>query len=318
MSSNDPTAPGVQYLTIDPEYSGQRIDNFLLRILKGVPKSYIYRIVRKGEVRINKGRIKADYRLQSGDQLRIPPLRMATQAPPTKPGKWVLESLANAILYEDNGLLVINKPSGIAVHGGSGINYGVIEALRELRPQEKGLELVHRIDRDTSGCLMLAKRRSALRGYHQQLQQGEIEKRYLAMITGNWGGEQRRRVDAPLQKNTLRSGERVVRVDPEGKHALTLFQVVESFSQVTLVEALLRTGRTHQIRVHLAHLGTPILGDEKYGTPASDALSKEIGLKRLALHAASLTLPRPDQPPLRIEAPLDPALRDTLKKLREL
>lgn len=318
MSSNDPTAPGVQYLTIDPEYSGQRIDNFLLRILKGVPKSYIYRIVRKGEVRINKGRIKADYRLQSGDQLRIPPLRMATQAPPTKPGKWVLESLANAILYEDNGLLVINKPSGIAVHGGSGINYGVIEALRELRPQEKGLELVHRIDRDTSGCLMLAKRRSALRGYHQQLQQGEIEKRYLAMIAGNWGGEQRRRVDAPLQKNTLRSGERVVRVDPEGKHALTLFQVVESFSQVTLVEALLRTGRTHQIRVHLAHLGTPILGDEKYGTPASDALSKEIGLKRLALHAASLTLPRPDQPPLRIEAPLDPALRDTLKKLREL
>ena len=318
MSSNDPTAPGVQYLTIDPEYSGQRIDNFLLRILKGVPKSYIYRIVRKGEVRINKGRIKADYRLQSGDQLRIPPLRMATQAPPTKPGKWVLESLANAILYEDNGLLVINKPSGIAVHGGSGINYGVIEALRELRPQEKGLELVHRIDRDTSGCLMLAKRRSALRGYHQQLQQGEIEKRYLAMIAGNWGGEQRRRVDAPLQKNTLRSGERVVRVDPEGKHALTLFQVVESFSQVTLVEALLRTGRTHQIRVHLAHLGTPILGDEKYGTPASDALSKEIGLKRLALHAASLTLPRPDQPPLRIEAPLDPALRDTLKKLRDL
>ena len=318
MSSNDPTAPGVQYLTIDPEYSGQRIDNFLLRILKGVPKSYIYRIVRKGEVRINKGRIKADYRLQSGDQLRIPPLRMATQAPPTKPGKWVLESLANAILYEDNGLLVINKPSGIAVHGGSGINYGVIEALRELRPQEKGLELVHRIDRDTSGCLMLAKRRSALRGYHQQLQQGEIEKRYLAMIAGNWGGEQRRRVDAPLQKNTLRSGERVVRVDPEGKHALTLFQVVESFSQVTLVEALLRTGRTHQIRVHLAHLGTPILGDEKYGTPASDALSKEIGLKRLALHAASLTLPRPDQSPLRIEAPLDPALRDTLKKLREL
>ncbi len=318
MSSNDPTAPGVQYLTIDPEYSGQRIDNFLLRILKGVPKSYIYRIVRKGEVRINKGRIKADYRLQSGDQLRIPPLRMATQAPPTKPGKWVLESLANAILYEDNGLLVINKPSGIAVHGGSGINYGVIEALRELRPQEKGLELVHRIDRDTSGCLMLAKRRSALRGYHQQLQQGEIEKRYLAMIAGNWGGEQRRRVDAPLQKNTLRSGERVVRVDPEGKHALTLFQVVESFPQVTLVEALLRTGRTHQIRVHLAHLGTPILGDEKYGTPASDALSKEIGLKRLALHAASLTLPRPDQSPLRIEAPLDPALRDTLKKLREL
>ncbi len=318
MSSNDPTAPGVQYLTIDPEYSGQRIDNFLLRILKGVPKSYIYRIVRKGEVRINKGRIKADYRLQSGDQLRIPPLRMATQAPPTKPGKWVLESLANAILYEDNGLLVINKPSGIAVHGGSGINYGVIEALRELRPQEKGLELVHRIDRDTSGCLMLAKRRSALRGYHQQLQQGEIEKRYLAMIAGNWGGEQRRRVDAPLQKNTLRSGERVVRVDPEGKHALTLFQVVESFSQVTLVEALLRTGRTHQIRVHLAHLGTPILGDEKYGTPASDALSKEIGLKRLALHAASLTLPRPDQSPLRIEAPLDPALRDTLKKLRDL
>lgn len=316
--ANKRPSPGVSHVTIDPESDGQRIDNFLLRHLKGVPKSYIYRILRKGEVRVNKGRVKAVYRLKVGDVVRVPPVRVAEKGDAPSPGRAVLDRLADSILYEDRGLLVINKPSGVAVHGGSGLSYGVIEAMRELRPQETGLELIHRLDRDTSGCLMLAKRRSTLRLFHELIRGDGIQKRYLALAAGQFPGK-RQRVDAPLRKNTLRGGERLVRVDESGKAALTLFRLVEPFRDGALLEADLKTGRTHQIRVHLNHLGCPILGDDKYGDDQSAAVAERIGLKRLALHAASLRIHLPEEPkPLVIEAPLDDRLQRAIASLREM
>jgi 23S rRNA pseudouridine955/2504/2580 synthase len=316
--TNKPPGPGVSHVTIDSESDGQRIDNFLLRHLKGVPKSYVYRILRKGEVRVNKGRVKAVYRLKVGDLVRIPPVRVAEKGDAPSPGRAVLDRLAASIIYEDKGLLVINKPSGVAVHGGSGLSYGVIEAMRELRPQEKGLELIHRLDRDTSGCLMLAKRRSTLRLFHELMRGDGIQKRYLALAAGHFPGK-RQRVDAPLRKNTLRGGERVVRVDESGKSALTLFHRVEQFDLGALVEADLKTGRTHQIRVHLAHLGCPILGDDKYGSGEGAGIAERIGLKRLALHAASLRIHLPEESqPLVIEAHLDERLQRAVASMREM
>jgi 23S rRNA pseudouridine955/2504/2580 synthase len=306
----------VRQVLVDEDDAGQRIDNFLLRCLKGVPKSHIYRILRKGEVRVNKGRIRANYRLQTGDTVRIPPLRLAEREEKPPPGARLLEQLQQAILYEDKRLLVLNKPSGVAVHGGSGLNYGVIEALRLLRPEERQLELVHRLDRDTSGCLLVAKRRSALRTLHELLRQNSVDKRYVALVSGRWEKD-RVNVDAPLQKNQLQGGERIVRVSQEGKQAQTLFRVRERFSQATLVEARLVTGRTHQIRVHLAHLGTPIVGDEKYGDAEANRHMRGLGLKRLFLHAESIGLRWPEEKEkLRVEAPLQESLKQLLDKLR--
>lgn len=306
---------GVHLYEVGPENQAQRIDNFLLSYLKGVPKSLIYRILRKGEVRVNKGRVKPTYRLQTGDQVRIPPVRVADSPPAKRPAEALLARVEQSILYEDKGLLVVNKPSGLAVHGGSGLSFGLIEALRQLRPEARFLELGHRLDRDTSGCLVIAKKRSVLRQFHELLRNNGVDKRYTALLAGRWEGEEHR-VEAPLRKNVLRSGERLVRVDPEGKRALTFFRPIALYGRATLVEVKLITGRTHQVRVHAAHAGHPIAGDEKYGDEAFNRAMAGLGLKRLFLHARSLNFELPDQGQrLSLEAPLEPALTAVLNQL---
>jgi 23S rRNA pseudouridine955/2504/2580 synthase len=312
-ASPDFTRPHIYQASSEDD--GQRLDNFLLRYLKGVPKSHIYRLLRKGEVRVNKGRVNASTRLAVGDQVRIPPLRVAEAEPAASPPRPLQELLERRILFEDQGLLLINKPSGLAVHGGSGLSFGLIEALRAMRPQESGLELVHRIDRDTSGCLLLAKRRSVLRDLHEQIRLNRVEKRYLALLAGRWR-HGKERVDAPLLKNVTQGGERMVRVDPRGKPAQTQFSVQRRFAGYSLVEALLETGRTHQIRVHAAHIGSPIGGDEKYGDDKVNEQLRGLGLKRLFLHAASLSFSLPgDKRPRRFSAPLDEELEELLARL---
>ena len=313
------TTQKARIVEVEAERAGQRIDNFLLATLKGVPKSRIYRMLRKGEVRVNKGRIKANYRVQSGDAVRIPPMRVAEENAPANPGSRVLSRIEASIIAEDKGFLVLNKPSGIAVHGGSGLNYGVIEALRVLRPDAPYLELVHRLDRETSGCLLIAKRRSVLRELHRLLRENGVDKRYLALLKGCWqGGE--RRVNAPLLKNTLRSGERVVTVSEEGKAAASIFRPVEVFADASLVEVSLLTGRTHQIRVHAASIGHPIAGDEKYGDEGFNRQMKAHGLRRLFLHAQSLrfSLEALDEQALeqQFTAPLGDELETVLNSLR--
>lgn len=306
---------GARIIEVAAGEEGQRIDNFLLTRLKGVPKTRIYRILRTGEVRVNSGRIKPSYRVQAGDSVRIPPIRQAEQEAPSRPGDRVLELVAGSIIYEDKGLLVVNKPSGLAVHGGSGLSYGLIEALRALRPEAPFLELGHRLDRDTSGCIVIAKKRSVLRAFHELLREGGSDKRYLALLKGRWrGGE--RRVNAPLRKNVTQSGERMVRVADDGKPALTIFRPVTIYKNATLVEAELITGRTHQVRVHAAHIGHPIAGDDKYGDEAFNKQMAEVGLKRLFLHASALsfTLPESGQE-VHVSAPLPPELRAALDRL---
>jgi 23S rRNA pseudouridine955/2504/2580 synthase len=309
-------APGrVEHWEAEEGDAGQRIDNFLLRRLKGVPRSVIYRILRRGEVRVNARRIGPDYRLVAGDRVRVPPVRAAAERPAPQPGAGLAATLAASVLYEDDRLLVVNKPAGLAVHGGSGLSYGVIEALRALRPRDRELELVHRLDRDTSGCLMVAKRRSLLRLLHGLQREGRIEKTYLALLAGRW----RRgaaRVDAPLRKSVLQGGERMVRVAADGKEAVTEFRAIRRLADSTLVEATLVTGRTHQIRVHAAHQGTPILGDAKYGDAEANRRYRELGLRRLFLHAAALVVQLPgDEAPLRVRAPLAPELEQFLERL---
>lgn len=307
----------VRLLRIGEEADAQRIDNFLMKHLKGVPKSHIYRLLRSGQVRVNGKRIKQNFRLSVGDEVRIPPVRTSQTATPGKLSDQQRQRLNDAILYEDKRLLVINKPSGIAVHGGSGISLGVIEQLRLLRADEKGLELVHRLDRATSGLLMIAKRRSALRTLHTLQRENRIRKSYLALVAGDWP-ENRMRVDAPLKKNLLRGGERIVTVDEEGKPATTLFRIKEQFRDCMLVEAELLTGRTHQIRVHAAHLGTPIIGDEKYGDEEINRRYRQLGLKRLFLHAWQLAFEWDEEGEmLKLVAPLEPALEQLLTTLRE-
>jgi len=321
-TSESRPVPKASTIEVDEDRAGQRVDNFLLNHLKGVPKSRIYRMLRKGEVRVNKGRIKASYRLEAGDEVRIPPVRQGEPAKTREPGAKVLSLIENSILAEEKGFLVLNKPSGIAVHGGSGLNYGVIEALRKLRPDAPYLELVHRLDRETSGILVIAKKRSVLRELHSLLrgEGGGMEKRYLALVRGCWqDGE--RRVDAPLLKNTLRSGERVVKVSPEGKAALSLFRPVAIYEQIgdrgaSLVEIDLKTGRTHQIRVHAAYIDFPIAGDEKYGDAEFNRLLKEKGLQRLFLHAKSIefSLSGGDQK-YQFTAPMGDELKNVLEQL---
>lgn len=312
-----PASPisGVQLIEVAPELAGQRIDNFLRAQLKGVPKTLIYRILRKGEVRVNKGRIKPEYKLQAGDVVRVPPLRLAERDEPEPLAQGLLERLEAAIVYEDKALIVLNKPAGIAVHGGSGLNYGVIEAFRQLRPDAKDLELVHRLDRDTSGLLMIAKKRSMLRHLHEQLRGDGVDKRYMALVRGHWATA-RKQVNAPLQKSNLRSGERMVEVDGEGKEALTLFRVLRRFGDfATLVEAKPVTGRTHQIRVHAKHAGHSIAGDSKYGDDDFTREIRELGGKRLFLHAYELHVPLPEGGVLKLEAPVDEMWAKTLERL---
>lgn len=307
----------VQFIDISDDEAGQRIDNFLLAKLKGVPKSIIYRIIRKGEVRVNKGRIKPEYKLIAGDQVRVPPVRVAErEEAPVSAKLDKVSALADCILYEDDAILVINKPSGTAVHGGSGLSFGVIEGLRALRPEARFLELVHRLDRDTSGILLVAKKRSALRALHEQLRLKQMQKDYLALVRGHWQSHTKV-IQAPLLKNILQSGERVVRVSPEGKPSETRFKVEERFDNATLVKASPVTGRTHQIRVHTLHAGHPIAFDNRYGDKQFDSQLADTGLKRLFLHASALKFTHPKTgEEMRLQAPLDKELNQCLKVLR--
>ncbi|ATN00945.1 MULTISPECIES: 23S rRNA pseudouridine(955/2504/2580) synthase RluC [Proteus] len=307
----------VQFVTIDGDEAGQRIDNFLLARLKGVPKSMIYRIIRKGEVRVNKGRIKPEYKINAGDSIRIPPVRVSEKEEiAVSPKLDKVSALADCILYEDDHLMLINKPSGTAVHGGSGLSFGVIEGLRALRPEARFLELVHRLDRDTSGVLLIAKKRSALRALHEQLRLKQMQKDYLALVRGQWQSHTKV-VQAPLLKNILQSGERVVKVSNEGKPSETRFKVEERFEFATLVKASPVTGRTHQIRVHTLHAGHPIAFDDRYGDRDFDSQLVGTKLKRLFLHASSLTFTHPSTgEQMRIEAPMDNQLRHCLQVLR--
>ncbi len=308
----------VQFVTIDDDEAGQRVDNFLLARLKGVPKSMIYRIVRKGEVRVNKGRIKPEYKLSAGDVVRIPPVRVAErQAVPVSAKLDKVAALDGCVLYEDDHILVINKPAGTAVHGGSGLSFGVIEGLRVLRPEAKFLELVHRLDRDTSGILLIAKKRSALRALHEQLRLKQMQKDYLALVRGQWQSHCKV-VQAPLLKNILQSGERIVKVNGEGKPSETRFKIEERFTNATLVKASPVTGRTHQIRVHAQYAGHPIAFDDRYGDKAFDSQLSDTRLNRLFLHASALKFTHPSTgETLRVEAPMDEQLRYCINVLRK-
>lgn len=305
----------VTYTEVGAEYAGQRLDNFLIRHLKGVPKSRIYRLLRKGEVRVNKGRVKADTRLKEGDILRIAPIRVAERGSPAVPGQQLKRYLAENILFEDDGLLIINKPSGLAVHGGSGLSMGVIEALRAERPSAKFLELVHRLDRDTSGCLMLAKKRSVLLALQQAMQRNQVEKRYTALVKGQWP-KGKTTINAPLKKNQLSGGERIVRVDAQGKASVTHFKILQRFKDASLMDVKLETGRTHQIRVHCQFSGQPIAGDPKYGDVHYNESLRDSGLRRLFLHASFLRFRHPlSDDWVEVQADLPGDLKSVLTKL---
>ncbi|NJN48091.1 MAG: RluA family pseudouridine synthase [Candidatus Competibacteraceae bacterium] len=311
MTNSEPR-PTVRTVPIAPEYAGQRIDNFLFRTLKGVPKSLIYRILRTGEVRVNGGRIGPAYRLQLDDQIRLPPLRSATQEPVATPPSPLLRKLEHAILLEDAEVLILNKPAGIAVHKGSGLPFGIIEALRVLRPGLY-LELAHRLDRDTSGCLVLAKTPQALAAVHEAMRLGTMDKRYLALVCGRWE-KGTCDVSLPLRKNVLRSGERRVEVLLDGKQAHTRFKPISLWRRAALLEAILHTGRTHQIRVHAAHSGHPVAGDDKYGDPYCNQTMRRLGLRRLFLHAHSVMFALGKRE-VCVSAPLTQDLKDVLEHL---
>lgn len=316
MTSNDRKTSSVQFIEITAANAGQRLDNFLLSIEKGVPKSRIYRALRKGEVRVNKGRKKQTYKLELGDSVRVPPLHTSENTSPTTVSDSIRKQLNNSVLLEDDDLLILNKPSGLAVHAGSGIEQGIIEALRITRAELPYLELVHRLDRDTSGCLLLAKNRLALLNLQQQMIEHDINKRYLTLLKDNWGTEEKRIIE-PLQKNTVSSGERMVRVDPDGKYAETLFIPLTQFNHAQLTEVVLFTGRTHQIRVHAAHIGHPLAGDDKYGQRDFNKTMKKVGLKRLFLHAWKLGISHPSShEPLLIEAPIPEHLQHIINQLK--
>jgi 23S rRNA pseudouridine955/2504/2580 synthase len=278
------SAPRAQTVEVPEDRDGQRIDNFLVTRLKGVPKSLLYRLLRTGQVRVNGKRAKPDLRLAAGDTVRIPPVRTAERTDPGTPPSGRTAQIEAAILSEDRDFLVIDKPPGIASHGGSGVSFGAIELLRAARPRD-ALELVHRLDRDTSGVLVLAKKRSALTALQAEIREGRVEKRYLALLAGALP-QQNLIVDAPLRKFALQGGERMVRIDEDGKPSRSRFSEVERYPSATLAEIAIETGRTHQIRVHAAHIGHPVAGDEKYGDREFNRSMREAGLKRLFLHAA--------------------------------
>lgn len=306
--------PRVRQQEIDAETAGQRLDNFLLGQLKGVPRSHVYRLIRSGQVRVNSGRVTAGHRLQAGDRVRVPPVASRpTAAPTATPDS--LDWLAERVIFEDANILVIDKPAGLAVHGGSSISLGCIEALRVLRPETKDLELAHRLDRGTSGCLLLAKRRSVLRVLHELLRKGLVEKRYLALVQGRWP-EGTTDVDAPLVTRRV-GGEARVKVDPEGKEAQSSFHVLDRFGKTaSLVEVSIATGRTHQIRVHAAHSAHPVAGDERYGDRDFNTYLQSFGLQRMFLHAHSLAFTWPDSAvEFSASAPLPEDLRAVLTAL---
>lgn len=302
--------PVVRLVDVTDANEGQRLDNFLISLCKGVPKSRLYKAVRSGEVRVNRSRAKVDQRLEIGDVVRVPPMREAAPAAArfTPPNEF-------PIVFEDESLLIIHKPAGVAVHGGSGVSHGVIEQLRAARPGASFLELVHRLDRDTSGLLMIAKQRKALVRLHSMLRVGGGDKHYLALVEGNVLND-RQHLKQSLAKWTTQSGERRVKVDPEGQVAHTVITCIKRFGEYSLVDAELRTGRTHQIRVHLAHAGFPIVGDDKYGQDTTKALFKsKWGFDRMFLHASRLSITHPmSGETLAVEAPL-PELCERLLKL---
>ena len=304
MSIEENQTPQVIYVEINEDNCDQRLDNFLISRLKGVPKSRIYRLVRKGEVRVNKGRVDIKYRLAAGDVVRIPPIRVAERSEESFVPKGLQAALQQGILFEDDGFMVINKPAGFAVHGGSGVSSGIIEGLRLIRPEARFLELVHRLDKDTSGCLLIAKKRSALRKLQEFFRNSEIKKTYQALLAGQWD-RKKLIVTAPLLKNISKGGERIVVISKAGKAAETLFTRIKLFRNATLVEASPKTGRTHQIRVHAASLGHAIVGDDRYGSDEINKLFKNKGYKRMFLHAETLKFNHPvTDEKMTISAPL--------------
>lgn len=305
----------VKFVDIDSDMAGQRVDNFLRNQLKQIPKSMVYRILRKGEVRVNKKRVKAEYKLQAGDIVRIPPVRISLEedAAPISTKLDKVSELESCIIFEDDSLLILNKPSGTAVHGGSGLKFGAIEALRALRPEARFLELVHRIDRDTSGILLVAKKRSALRHLQAQFREKTVQKYYFALVMGEWKSSCKV-VKAPLLKNEVNS---IVRVNPNGKPSETRYKILEKFNQATLVQASPITGRTHQIRVHCQYVGHPIAWDDRYGDRRFDAYTGQVGLDRLFLHAANIKFLHPaTEQPMDISAPMEQKLDQVLIGLR--
>jgi len=290
--------------TVSDEEAGQRIDNFLMRHFSTVPRSRVYRLLRKGEVRVNRKRVDAQYRIAAGDEVRLPPVRIAPTAEPGQPSSRLQELIERAVIFQDKHLLVIDKPAGVAVHGGSGMSFGVIEALRASRPRES-LELVHRLDRDTSGCLCVARDRATLVALHALIRESGMHKTYLALVSGSWQLGTKR-IDAPLATDERRHGERHVRVAPQGKASVSVFTPVQFFGKLaTLMQVDIPTGRTHQIRVHAAYAGHPLLGDEKYGDRERNAELKRAGLKRTFLHAQSIAFDSPvSGAPVHVSAPL--------------
>ena len=306
---------GVSFITVDDDHADRRLDNFLIGYFASLPRTRIYRMIRKGEVRVNKGRIKQNYRLQTGDTVRVPPMYLSTQEKPSTPPEKLSELIGNSIIYEDDYLIAINKPSNIAVHSGSGARYGVIEILRAQRPETDFLELIHRLDRATSGCLLIAKGHKTLRGMHGILKSGHVKKNYLALLKGQLT-ETMRTVDMPLNKVSTESGDRMVRVDNAGKQALTHFHSQEHFRVASLSRIELVTGRTHQIRVHAAYIDHPLAGDEKYGDWEFNRAMKKLGLRRLFLHAETLSFEMPGiGKQIELKAPLPDELDQFLKKL---
>lgn len=304
LNSNQNDRPKVKINVIDENNHDQRIDNYLLAVLKGVPKSRIYNLLRKGEIRVNKKRVKPNSRIYSGDIVRIAPIIMDQETSETHVPDQLLKLIESRIVHEDANLIVVNKPSGVAVHGGSGLSFGLIEVMRQLRPNDKNIELVHRLDRDTSGLIMISKKRSVLKQLHEALREkNNIKKTYQALVYGSWP-KRKLQVNAPLLKNELKSGERVVKVHTEGKESLTMFKLLRQFESYSLIECEPVTGRTHQIRVHAQHAGYPIVGDDKYAPDELNKLAKTLGFKRLCLHAVKLELTLNEEK-LVLEAPID-------------
>jgi len=309
--------PAVYFQEVNQEQEGQRLDNFLLSRLKGVPKSRIYRIIRKGEVRVNKKREKPEYKLKTGDIVRIPPVRVAPPKEQIPPSAALQKLLNESVLYQDEQILVMNKPAGLPVHAGTGVKTGLIEALRHMYPALASLELVHRLDKGTSGCLLLAKTSKSLKLLSAQFKASETKKIYHALVQGRWSPQQTE-IDAPLLRQQEKNGERFVVVSPEGKSARTLFSVLEELHHATLVEASPLTGRTHQIRVHARLANCPIIGDEKYSEDAARQAFARQGIKRLCLHAASLTFVHPETgQTMTVAAPAEKQFDAALKVLRQ-
>lgn len=309
--------PRVQQVEVGERGHGQRLDNFLGKFLADVPRSHVFRVIRKGEVRVNGKRAKADTRLQASDIVRVPPVRVGEAAPPRRAPTGLVQEINAAVIHEDPRLLVVNKPAGVAVHGGSGVSFGVIEALRAARPDEE-LELVHRIDRETSGILLVSRKPAVLRTLHALMREGQVEKRYLALVKGKWELGQKR-IDAPLRTDIRVSGERTVKVHETGKEAVSVFKPVQFFGRKsTLVEVELETGRTHQIRVHAAHAGYPLAGDDKYGDEAFNEAMKGLGLTRMFLHSHQVSFTWPENGvEFTVSAPLPDELKAVMDALGE-